>query len=154
MTGTISGLLGLGWQGISSSGAVPLVQALSQSGNLTSQVFAFGFDAYSASSTSSSNIAPGGTMTIGATDSSLFTGSINWNNIATPTGYWAIALDDVTVSGRSVGLSTRDAVIDTGTCVEISSLRDKLATHSLILSQVFDWSPRLCHPCHLFPNSW
>lgn len=41
--GTISGILGLGWQRIASSGAEPLVQSLAANGTLPQNVFGFAF---------------------------------------------------------------------------------------------------------------
>jgi cathepsin D len=42
--GTISGILGLGWQQIASSQAVPLVESLANNGTLPEQVFGFAFE--------------------------------------------------------------------------------------------------------------
>jgi len=41
--GELSGILGLGFQTIASSGATPIVQALAQDGKLPEEVFGFAF---------------------------------------------------------------------------------------------------------------
>lgn len=58
---------------------------------------------------------PGGTLTIGGTDTSAYTGDIQWIPISLPGGYWSIPLDDVSAGGRSVGINASEVVIDTGT---------------------------------------
>ncbi|BGP12405.1 hypothetical protein JCM10213_001990 [Rhodosporidiobolus nylandii] len=112
--GTISGILGLGWQGIASSRAVPLVESLANNGSLPEQVFGFAFETHTFT-TASPTTAPGGTLTIGGVDTSAYSGSINWVDIVQPAGYWAIPLDATTVNGQDVGVSSSNAVIDTGT---------------------------------------
>ncbi|BGO94820.1 hypothetical protein NBRC10512_005360 [Rhodotorula toruloides] len=112
--GTISGILGLGWQRIASSGAEPLVQSLAANGTLPQNVFGFAFQTHTFT-TQSSPTAPGGELTIGGLDTSKYSGSINWINIAQPPGYWAIPLQDITVGGKSLGITDDQVVIDTGT---------------------------------------
>ncbi|GAA5918358.1 hypothetical protein JCM1841_002187 [Sporobolomyces salmonicolor] len=112
--GTISGILGLGWSTIASSGATPLVQALAQANKLPEEVFGFAFETHTFT-TASSPTAPGGTLTIGGVDTSLYSGSINWVNIVQPAGYWAIPLGGVSVGGTELGITSDQTVIDTGT---------------------------------------
>lgn len=44
LSGSESGLLGLGWKTLSTSGATPFVQALYEAGDLTNPVFGLGFN--------------------------------------------------------------------------------------------------------------
>ncbi|GAA6043251.1 hypothetical protein JCM8097_008487 [Rhodosporidiobolus ruineniae] len=111
--GTISGILGLAFQEIASSQAVPLVESLANNGTLPEQVFGFAFETH-VFTTASATTAPGGTLTIGGVDTSAYSGSINWVNLASK-GYWSIPLDAVTVGGTDIGLSFDQVVIDTGT---------------------------------------
>ncbi|GAA5899474.1 pepsin-like aspartic protease [Sporobolomyces salmoneus] len=112
--GELSGILGLGFQTIASSGATPLVQALAQEGKLPEEVFGFAFETH-VFTTASSPTAPGGTLTIGGVDTSAYSGSINWIEIVQPAGYWSIPLQDISVGGQSLGISVDQVVIDTGT---------------------------------------
>ncbi|KDE09773.1 hypothetical protein MVLG_00173 [Microbotryum lychnidis-dioicae p1A1 Lamole] len=114
VAGNISGLLGLGWQGLATSGAVPLVQALANSGDLPSKVFGFRFKSY-AYDKLTSDYMTGGKMTIGGTDTSAYSGDINWVNIDSSKTYWQIPLDTITVGGNDLGISADNVVIDTGT---------------------------------------
>ncbi|KPV78081.1 uncharacterized protein RHOBADRAFT_50594 [Rhodotorula graminis WP1] len=112
--GTISGILGLGWTALASSGETPLVEALWRNGTLPEGVFGFAFETHTFT-TASSPTAPGGTLTIGGVDTSAFSGELNWINIVQPAAYWAIPLQDVHVGGQSLGLTDAAVVIDTGT---------------------------------------
>lgn len=109
ISGTISGLLGLGWQQIASSNAAPLVQQLASSGTLPAQEFGFAL-----SNTGASDGVSGGTLTLGGTNTSLYSGSINWVNLSNE-GYWSIPLQAVTIGNKSLGISASKVIIDTGT---------------------------------------
>lgn len=136
--GTISGILGLGWQNIAASQAMPLVQSLYENNTLPEPVFAFAFECVTPPwcsnlarladpapricacrthtfYTNSAPTAPGGTLTIGGLDTSQYTGSINWVSLVQPAGYWAIPLQDIHVGGKSLGITDQQVVIDTGT---------------------------------------
>lgn len=73
-----SGLWGLAFKSLSASGSTPFLQGLYNSGKLTEPTFGFGFADLSIDDTNAQAVVPGGTMTVGGTDSSLYTGSINW----------------------------------------------------------------------------
>jgi len=60
-------------------------------------------------------------MTVGGTNSSLYTGDINWVSLSS-SQYWSIPLTDVTVGGTSLGLSEPAAVIDTGTSYRLTGM--------------------------------
>ncbi|KAM0793276.1 hypothetical protein ACM66B_000737 [Microbotryomycetes sp. NB124-2] len=112
--GSISGILGLGWQSIAQSGATPLVQALAQNGSLPSPEIGFAFKTYAYDELTNDEM-PGGTMTIGGVDSSAYTGDINWIDLVQPEGYWQIPLEGITVEGNSTGITADAVVIDTAT---------------------------------------
>jgi len=61
----------------------------------------------------------GGVFTLGGTNSSLFTGDIDFQNMPTsPPSFWLLSLSSVTVGGKSVQITSGDSAvsaIDTGT---------------------------------------
>lgn len=89
LSGPVSGLMGLAWQTIASSGAVPFWQALASSNcTLTEGVFGVQLTRYN-NDTKVSALEPGGTFTLGAVNTSLFTGEIDYQPIPTgQVGYW------------------------------------------------------------------
>ncbi|KAJ7489164.1 acid protease [Mycena latifolia] len=115
VTGSVSGLIGLAFQGLSETQAVPFWQALINNNQLTSPEMAFQL-----TRSQSDNDEPGGTFTLGGTNSSLFTGNIEFINLvdsSTPT-FWLLSVSAVTVQGKPVSISTGNsalAAIDTGT---------------------------------------
>ncbi|KAI0766648.1 acid protease [Trametes elegans] len=115
----VSGLMGLGFESIAASGATPFWQALAESdGTLDSPLMAFQLTRYVDVSNAQS-LEPGGTFTLGAVNSSLYTGDIDYQNIPDgQEGYWIQELAGVTVNGNDVSVgsgSSAYAAIDTGT---------------------------------------
>lgn len=85
----------------------------------SSPLFAFHLTRYSTSSRQSN---PGGSLTLGSVDSSLYEGSINYNSVTSQT-YWVIDMDSVDVGGKTVKLSGNSgAAIDTGTTLVVRFL--------------------------------
>ncbi|GJE87685.1 aspartic peptidase domain-containing protein [Phanerochaete sordida] len=119
LTAPISGLMGLGFQTIAASGATPFWQSLAEtSGALDSPLFAFQLTRFTNDS-NAQQLEAGGTFTLGATNSSLFTGDIDYQDIPDgATGYWIQQLTGLKVNGQSINLPTGSngwAAIDTGT---------------------------------------
>ncbi|KAJ7916770.1 aspartyl protease [Mycena leptocephala] len=113
--GSVSGLIGLAFQDLAETEAVPFWQALATDNKLSSPEMAF----HLARSTSVDD-EPGGTFTLGGTNSSLFTGDIEFHDLvdSSPPTFWLLSLSAVTVQGKSVDISTGNAAIsaiDTGT---------------------------------------
>ncbi|KAH9167398.1 acid protease [Lactarius sanguifluus] len=111
----VSGLMGLGWQSLSSSGSVPFWQSLFQGNALDEPLMAF----YLTRFVNQTNVAeqePGGVFTLGATNTSLYTGQIDYQTVDT-TAYWTLPLTSLTVNSNSVTIpsSSSLAAIDTGT---------------------------------------
>ncbi|KAH9942250.1 aspartic peptidase domain-containing protein [Epithele typhae] len=116
----LSGLMGLGFQSISSSGATPLWQTLaSTSGTLDEPLMAFQLTRFHDFRRQSDADEPGGTFSLGSTNSSLFTGNIDFQPIPQgQEGYWIQELTGLTVNGNAVTLpsgSDSFGAIDTGT---------------------------------------
>lgn len=144
LDGTTSGIIGLGFQALSTSKSTPiwskagetefafyLQRASSTSSASTSSATGSGSGgggmpggtfpgkrqttSSSTSSSSSSDTTAGGYFTLGGTNTSLYQGDINWSNVITK-GYWLITLGGVTVNNSTVDIGdTNKAAIDTGT---------------------------------------
>ncbi|KZP16586.1 acid protease [Athelia psychrophila] len=115
----VSGLMGMAWNTIASSGATPFWQTLASSGKWDEALFAFHLTRF-IDDTKASNEEPGGVVTLGATNTSLYTGAIDYQNI--PSGkesYWILPLTGMNVQGTNVSVPTTGtdsfSAIDTGT---------------------------------------
>ncbi|EMD38776.1 hypothetical protein CERSUDRAFT_47764 [Gelatoporia subvermispora B] len=112
----VSGLMGLAFQQIASSGAKPFWQTLADSNQLDSALMAVQLTRYDNASNVNEE-EPGGTFTLGAVNNSLFTGDIDYQDVPS-VGYWTQELTGLTVGSTSVSLpsgSDSYAAIDTGT---------------------------------------
>jgi cathepsin D len=115
VSGDVSGILGCAWQSIATSQAKPLLQALAAEGALTENIFSFALTRWTNVTSAGNAIEPGGVITIGSPNASLYTGSINWVPITDSGSYWLVPLQAVTVGGNSVSVSAKSVAIDTGT---------------------------------------
>ena len=80
--------MGLAFQSISSSRATPFWQALATSGALDQPLMAFQLTRFTDDATAN-ELEPGGTFNLGAVNTSLFTGSIDFQPIPGGQGtYW------------------------------------------------------------------
>lgn len=60
---------------------------------------------------------PGGIFTIGGTNTSLYNDTLNYVLLSeSKSGHWDIPLDNVSVNGKNLSISSAGVVIDTGTC--------------------------------------
>lgn len=118
----VSGLMGLAFQSISSSRATPFWQALATSGALDQPLMAFQLTRFT-DDTTANELEPGGTFNLGAVNTSLFTGSIDFQPIPGGQGtYWIQELTGLTANGNAVTLPAGAgsyAAIDTGTTLVI-----------------------------------
>ncbi|KAI9444474.1 acid protease [Lactarius indigo] len=101
------GLLGMGYESISTYGASPVFQSLVSQGQVSraTQVFSF----YFAES--------GSELYIGGTNQNLYKGSFTYMRV-TERGYWQGSFDGISVNGKTV-VHRQDAIIDTGTTLVI-----------------------------------
>ncbi|KAI5477921.1 NAD(P)-binding protein [Pseudohyphozyma bogoriensis] len=117
---SVTGLLGLAWEALSVTNSTPFVQQLWTSGQLDSPMFGLGFSQDTATETTNDDpLVSGGYLTLGGTNSSLYTGNITWHT-AQPVGtagyaWWMIQLTGVSVGGVNLGFNTTYAMIDSGT---------------------------------------
>ena len=124
--------MGLAFAPNAATNSTPFWQTLVANGQLSSSEMSF----WLTRSTSSSSDVPGGVFTLGGTNSSLYTGDIEFTNLAvTPPFYWLLSLTGefpfflmmvfinegwigVTVQGNNVPVTTGSSAfsaIDTGT---------------------------------------
>jgi cathepsin D len=119
LDGTVSGIMGLAFDTIASSGATPLWQALFKASALDSPEMSFYLNRLM-DVPNAADEAPGGIFTLGGTNSTLFTGDIEFLDMPSSSQktFWLLNLKDATVQGKSVQLGTGSAslaAIDTGT---------------------------------------
>jgi cathepsin D len=72
--GRISGIMGLAFQGIAVTGALPFWQALVNDGELTSPEFSFYMTRFANDSSAKGKEEPGGVFTLGGRNSTFFEG--------------------------------------------------------------------------------
>jgi cathepsin D len=116
LEGSLSGIIGLAFTAIASSGATPFWEALVNANQLSSPEMSFWL---SRSTDASQTEVLGGVFTLGGTNSSLYSGDIEFINMpgSTPS-FWLLSLSAVSVGGTSVAITTGNtalAAIDTGT---------------------------------------
>ncbi|KAF9053233.1 aspartic peptidase domain-containing protein [Panaeolus papilionaceus] len=117
LEGTVSGLAGLAFNTIAKTQAIPFWQALVNGAQLSSPEMSFWFARVN-DATGPDDERPGGVFTLGGTNSSLFSGNIEFYNLATQPAFWMLSVKAVTVQGQSISVPTGNAAlaaIDTGT---------------------------------------
>ncbi|KAH9971726.1 aspartic peptidase A1 [Lactifluus volemus] len=118
LSAPVSGLMGLGWQQLASSGATPFWQTLYQGNVFDEPVMAFHLTRFQNASSPQPN-EPGGVFTLGTTNSSLYTGQIDFQSVPSDAvSYWTLPITSLTVNSGSITLpsgSSSYAAIDTGT---------------------------------------
>ncbi|KAH8995236.1 acid protease [Lactarius hatsudake] len=118
--GALAGIMGLAFQGIASSGALPFWQALVNGNVFTNPEFSF-FITRFVDDASAQNEEPGGVLTLGGTNTTLYQGDIDFRSFTSPIkegSFWLQTVTGITVNGKSVSLPSGDlavAAIDTGT---------------------------------------
>ncbi|KAG6905912.1 hypothetical protein DXG01_016968 [Tephrocybe rancida] len=118
LDGSVSGIMGLAFSAIASTQATPFWQTLTNTGKFDSPEMSFWMTRFRDDPTANEE-EPGGVFTLGGTNSSLFTGDIEFLDmpVSTPS-FWLLSLKAVTVQGKNVAISTGTAslaAIDTGT---------------------------------------
>lgn len=116
--GSIAGIMGLAFQTIASTGAVPFWQALINNNQFSSPEMSVFLTRF-LDDAQATDEEPGGILTFGGTNSTLFTGDIDFQDF--PSGstasYWLQSISAITVNGNTVTPSSSEALaaIDTGT---------------------------------------
>lgn len=110
----LSGIMGLGFNTISALNATPFWQALYNANQLSQPLFSFYLERYIDQAIMDN--APGGTLTLGGTNSSLYQGSIEYLSLAGSPSYWLLNVNSLSVQGHTVSVGSSSlAAIDTGT---------------------------------------
>ena len=111
--------MGLAFSTLATSGATPFWEAIADTqGALTSPLMAVQLTRFTNASRAAT-LEPGGTFTLGATNSTLFTGDVDFQDIPSGSpGYWMLEMSGLTVDGTNIALPSGSgswAAIDTGT---------------------------------------
>lgn len=119
LSNPVSGLMGLAFSSLATSGATPFWQTITNTnGALSSPLMAVQLTRFNNASRANA-LEPGGTFTLGATNASLFTGDIDYQDIPSGApGYWIQEMAGLTANGQSITLPSGSgswAAIDTGT---------------------------------------
>ncbi|KAF9455232.1 aspartic peptidase domain-containing protein, partial [Collybia nuda] len=118
LDGSMSGILGLAFQGIAATKSTPFWQTLADNGTLTTPDMSFWLTRFRGDPQAPEE-GPGGTFTLGGTNSTLFSGEIEFLDMpAGPPSFWLLNMKSVTVQGKNVPISTGASAlsaIDTGT---------------------------------------
>merc|ERR1712232_1328649 len=108
LAGHFDGICGMGWDDISVDHVTTPVRALVNSKTLDENVFAFFLGSNGAD----------GELVLGGVDDAHYTGDFTYAPVIETVpgrfGYWALAMDDMQISGESY-TSTRKAIVDSGT---------------------------------------
>jgi cathepsin D len=120
INGPISGIMGLGFQALSQFQNAPVWQNLVSSNKVPSPEFSFFVARQEQNANANDATNPGGTFTLGGTNSSLFTGDIDFQSFPANSvpSFWLQTVSAVTLNGQSVSIgsaSSNVAAIDTGT---------------------------------------
>ncbi|KAH9988466.1 aspartic peptidase domain-containing protein [Russula compacta] len=114
----LSGIMGLAFQGIANSGVLPFWQSLLNNNQLSNPEFSVFITRFHDDQSAQSE-EPGGVLTFGGTNSTLYQGSIDFQPFTSPVNdgsFWLQNVAGVTVNGKSVTIgSGNSAAIDTGT---------------------------------------
>ena len=86
-----SGVMGFAFQTLAVTRATPFWQALFNGNQLSQPLFSFWLTRYLDVS-NATNLEPGGVLTLGGTNSSLYTGDIDYVDITNTIGYWVLNL--------------------------------------------------------------
>jgi saccharopepsin len=116
------GILGLAYNTISSEKALTPFENLVASKSLSQNILGVFLD-HNGGKTSE--------MIFGGTDKTKYTGAITYFPVKTKL-YWLINLKGITVGGKAIKVATSNAVIDTGTTLIITTVKDAAAIHKNI----------------------
>jgi cathepsin D len=87
----VSGLMGLAFEAIASTRSTPFWQAVTNANLLSAPEMSFwlGRDL---DPTTQTSLAPDGLFTLGGTNSTLFSGDIEFQNLASPPSFWLLSI--------------------------------------------------------------
>lgn len=144
----VSGIMGFGWSSISVANSVPFWEALAQAGTLTNGTFAFALtrekDLALEGVRQVNNSVPGGSLTLGGVDETLFDGDISFVPLINK-GFWLVPMGGVRVNSNAVNVTQNgtnpSVAIDTGTSLIAAPLAAVQAIYSQIPGSVPSTNP-------------
>ncbi|KNZ56645.1 uncharacterized protein VP01_2356g1 [Puccinia sorghi] len=108
LSGDVSGIMGMAFQSLASTNSAPFWQSAKI------DTFAFGITRF-VNISSATDVEPGGVMTLGGINNTLFQGDVNYIPLKSQS-YWLIAMDSVSINGQVlIGSQSNAVAIDTGT---------------------------------------
>lgn len=134
------GLMGLARSELSNAGQPTPIDALYKKGKVQAPVMGYLLG----------RVADGyndGEVTFGGVDPAKYTGNITEIDNVSTKGFWEAAIDSVTVSGTSLGLKGRTAILDTGTTLIVAPQSDADALHAKIEGSKSDGQGGYTIPC-------
>jgi len=118
LDGPVSGIMGFGFRTIASTRATPMWETLYNNNQLSSPLFSFWVKRLSNNPTAT-DLEPGGMLTLGGTNSSLYSGDIEFINMPSdvPPSFWLLTMTGFSINGQQISItrSTALSAIDTGT---------------------------------------
>ncbi|KAJ3904047.1 aspartic peptidase domain-containing protein [Lentinula edodes] len=100
LDGPVSGIMGLGFEAIASTDSTPFWQALVNAGDLSSPEMSFWLARESSSSSTTTvdgdTEVPGGVFTLGGTNTSLFSGNVEFLDTQGTPSFWLLNMNGVT----------------------------------------------------------
>jgi len=119
LDGQVSGILGLAFQALASTRSKPFWQTLADNNQFSSKEMSF-YLTREMNNPSASELEYGGVFTLGGTNSSLYSGDIEFIDLPSTSQntFWLLEVSGITVNGKSANVATGSnalAAIDTGT---------------------------------------
>ena len=133
-----SGIMGMGFDTLSTTGTMPFWQILTERHMLHDYLFSFQLTTNFGSVKSANEINAGGVFTLGVLDSQQYSGDLTWVPLAqgygpNGLGYWAVDIDQMMVNGQQISMGNMGvAAIDTGTTLIGGPQRLVEQIHSII----------------------
>ncbi|ORY89648.1 aspartic peptidase domain-containing protein [Leucosporidium creatinivorum] len=110
----ISGLFGLGFGVISSSGYAPWFERLLNNSVLANPYFSLYLVRASELTDEAEGSVPGAQLCVGCYDTSKYVGSVSWNPVVSE-AFWSIAMDGIAFNGSIIQGTDMTAALDSGT---------------------------------------
>ena len=99
----LSGLIGMAWESLAETQALPFWQSLAQSSAWSSPEFGVYLQRWRGVSSAGQVESSGGELFLGGTDTGKYTGNVNYISIPSSNeDFWRIAVSGLTVQGSSV----------------------------------------------------
>jgi len=116
LRGSVSGIMGLAFATIAATTATPFWLNLQETNQLREPIMSFQLNRFIDDDLAGVE-EPGGTFTLGGTNSSLYQGEIEYLNVSSTPSFWLLGLTKLTVNGLTVETTPTAAMsaIDTGT---------------------------------------